>query len=58
MAWDFSTDAAFQEQLDWMAAFVREDIWPLETLDLPLAALDRALAPLKEQVKARVLAAA
>jgi acyl-CoA dehydrogenase len=58
VAWDFSTDPAFQEQLDWMAAFVRDEIWPLETLDLPLDALDRALAPLQEQVKAQGLWAA
>jgi len=32
MAWDFSTDPDFQEQLDWMAQFVRAEIWPLETL--------------------------
>ena len=32
MAWDFSTEPEFQEQLDWMAQFVREEIWPLETL--------------------------
>ena len=32
MSWDFSTDPEFQEQLDWMAAFVREEIWPLEAI--------------------------
>ena len=47
MAWDFSTDPEFQEQLDWMTAFVREEIWPLETLDLDADALDRAIAPLE-----------
>ena len=31
MAWDFSTDPEFQEQLDWMREFVREEIWPIET---------------------------
>ena len=31
MAWDFSTDPEFQEHLDWMAQFVREEIWPMET---------------------------
>ena len=51
MAWEFSTEPEFQEQLDWMADFVREEIWPLETLDLDVDALDRAIAPLKEQVK-------
>jgi acyl-CoA dehydrogenase len=60
MAWDFSTDPAFQEQLDWMAQFVRDEIWPLETLveDLDQAALDRIYAPLQQQVKDRGLWAA
>ena len=34
MAWDFSTEPEFQEQLDWMRDFVREEIWPIETLNL------------------------
>jgi acyl-CoA dehydrogenase len=60
MAWDFSTEPAFQEQLDWMRAFVREEIWPLETVagDMTREQLDRAYAPLLEQVKARGLWAA
>ncbi|MEA2148503.1 MAG: acyl-CoA dehydrogenase, partial [Solirubrobacteraceae bacterium] len=58
MAWDFSTEPEFQSQLDWMAAFVREEIWPLETLDLDQAQLDRALAPLQAQVRERGLWAA
>ncbi len=32
MAWDFSTEPEFQQQLDWMRAFVREEIWPVETI--------------------------
>ena len=32
MSWDFSTDPDFQEQLDWMSEFVREEIWPLEAI--------------------------
>ena len=32
MAWDFRTDPEFQEQLDWMHAFVRQEIWPLEAI--------------------------
>jgi acyl-CoA dehydrogenase len=58
VTWDFSTDPSFQEQLDWMRDFVREEIWPLETLDLGLDELERVLAPLKEQVKERELWAA
>jgi acyl-CoA dehydrogenase len=58
--WDFSTDAEFQAQLDWMSAFVRAQIWPLETLvdDLGWDGLTRAIAPLQEEVKARGLWAA
>src|SRR5881275_70317 len=60
MAWDFSTDPAFQEQLDWMAQFVRDEIWPLETLieELDQPALDRIYEPLQQQVKERDLWAA
>jgi len=60
MAWDFSTEPEFQEQLDWMRVFVREEIWPLETVidELDQPALDRIYAPLQEQVKARGLWAA
>src|SRR6476619_5916970 len=60
MAWDFSTDPDFQEQLDWMARFVRAEIWPLETLveELDRAALDRIYEPLQQQVKERGLWAA
>jgi acyl-CoA dehydrogenase len=58
MAWDFSTEPEFQQQLDWMREFVREEIWPLETLDLEQEQIDRAFAPLQEQVKERGLWAA
>ncbi len=60
MAWDFSTEPEFEAKLDWMRAFVREEIWPLETIvgDLDQAALDRIYAPLQEQVKERGLWAA
>src|SRR3954462_7032344 len=60
MAWDFSTEPEFEEQLEWMRAFVREEIWPIEPVasDLDQAALDRIYAPLQEQVKRRGLWAA
>jgi acyl-CoA dehydrogenase len=58
MAWDFSTEPEFQEHLDWMREFVREEIWPIETLDLDVDQLDRAMEPLREQVKERGLWAA
>lgn len=58
MAWDFSTEPEFEEQLEWMRGFVRDEITPLETLDLDDATLRAVMAPLKEQVKARGLWAA
>jgi acyl-CoA dehydrogenase len=58
MAWDFSTEPEFQQKLDWMRDFVREEIWPLETLDLDVGQLDRAMAPLQERVKEQELWAA
>src|ERR687885_405880 len=60
MAWDFSTDPEFQQQLDWMTQFVRDEIWPIETLvsELDQAALDRIYEPLQQQVKERGLWAA
>ena len=58
MAWDFSTEPEFQEHLDWMREFVRDEIWPLETLDLDQQQIDRAFEPLQEQVKERGLWAA
>ena len=30
MAWDFETDPEFQKQLDWVDAFVREEVEPLD----------------------------
>src|SRR4051795_13424528 len=58
MAWDFSTEPEFQEKLDWMREVVRDQIWPLETLALDYDQLQRALAPLQEEVKERGLWAA
>jgi acyl-CoA dehydrogenase len=60
MAWEFSTEPEFQQQLDWMEGFVREQLWPLETLldELGWEGLMRAVKPLQEKVKARGLWAA
>jgi acyl-CoA dehydrogenase len=60
VAWDFSTDAEFQSKLDWMAAFVRQEIWPLETLlhELEWEGLMRAIRPLQEEVRRQALWAA
>jgi acyl-CoA dehydrogenase len=58
--WDFSTDPAFQEELDWMRDFVRAEVWPLETIveELGEDGFRRAIAPLQEQVRERGLWAA
>ena len=60
MAWDFSTDPEFEEQLEWMRAFVREEIWPIEPIvhDISQDQLDRIYAPLQARVKERGLWAA
>jgi len=60
VAWDFSTDPEFEEHLEWMRAFVREEIWPIETIESEIgqAELDRIYAPLQERVKERGLWAA
>ena len=60
MSWDFSTEPQFAAKLDWMRDFVREEIWPLETIfdQLDQPALDRFYAPLQERVKGQELWAA
>jgi acyl-CoA dehydrogenase len=60
MAWDFSTDPEFQEQLDWMRDLVRDEVWPIETIfdELGEDGFRRAIAPLQERVKERGLWAA
>ena len=43
MAWDFETDPEFQEQLDWMDDFVRNEVQPLDlVLDDPYDKSDAA----------------
>jgi acyl-CoA dehydrogenase len=60
MAWDFSTDPEFQEQLDWVQKFCEEELEPLE-LVFPGASRSRdpkmkeLVDPLKQQVKDRGL---
>jgi acyl-CoA dehydrogenase len=53
MSWDFSTDPETQAELDWMREFVREEIFPLETLDIDWHGYRKLIAPLQEQVKER-----
>ena len=55
MAWDFSTEPEFEEQLAWMRQFVRDEIIPLETLDLSHERMLEAVRPLQAEVKGRDL---
>ena len=58
MAWDFSTEPEFEAKLAWMRGFVREEVFPLETLELSYDESLRFVRPLQEQVKAQGLWAA
>ena len=60
MGWDFATEPEYAAKLEWAREFVRENIWPLETLagELGQEALDRAYAPLQEEVRRQGLWAA
>lgn len=51
MAWDFSTEPEFEEKLAWMRDFVRENVYPLETLEMDWRTFWRVIEPLKAQVK-------
>jgi acyl-CoA dehydrogenase len=56
MAWDFETDPAFQEQLDWIDQFVRTEIEPLDLLwpDKPFHPLEGTLRTIVDPLKQRV----
>ncbi len=58
MAWDFQTEPEFEAKLEWMRTFVREEIMPLEVLDLSAEQFRRAVRPLQDEVKAQGLWAA
>jgi acyl-CoA dehydrogenase len=54
MAWDFETDPDFQEKLDWIDAFMKEEIDPLSALGMAghgRRARDRLIRPLQQRVK-------
>ena len=60
MVWDFETDPEFQEELDWIDEFVREEIEPLDFVlgnpyDLTCEKRAKVIPPLQERVKARGL---
>ena len=62
MAWDFSTDPEFQEKLDWIDEFVREEVEPLDLAFSSHIVYDRThpvhrevIPKLQEEVKKRDL---
>src|SRR4249920_1807896 len=60
MAWDFETDPEYQEELDWVADFVKEEVEPLGFLiahgyDMNDPVRNELIPPLQEKVKARGL---
>lgn len=58
MAWDFETEPEFEEKLAWMRAFVREEVFPIETLRLSYDQVATLIKPLQDEVRARGLWAA
>ena len=60
MAWDFETEPEFQKELDWVDAFVREEIEPLDyVIDNPYDLADDTrnalIKPLQAEVRERKL---
>jgi acyl-CoA dehydrogenase len=57
MAWDFETDSEYQEKLDWVDRFVREEVEPLDYAfpHLQYVPLDdrrrKVIGPLKDEVR-------
>jgi acyl-CoA dehydrogenase len=51
MAWDFSTEPEFEAKLEWMRGFVRDEIFPLETLDLDHDTFLKVVRPIQQQVR-------
>jgi acyl-CoA dehydrogenase len=58
MAWDFSTEPEFERKLDWIRDFIRDEIMPLETLDLDWRTFRRLIPELGARVKEQGLWAA
>ena len=60
MAWDFETDPHFQQELDWIEAFTRNEIEPLDHVlgnhyDLQAPGFARLVRPLQAKVRERGL---
>jgi acyl-CoA dehydrogenase len=58
LAWDFSTEPEFEEKLAWMRQFVRDEVFPIETLELTYDQVLTLIRPLQEEVKRQGLWAA
>jgi acyl-CoA dehydrogenase len=55
MSWDFSTEPEFEAKLEWMRAFMRDEVYPLEVLETDEAGFTRAIRPLQAEVKRQKL---
>jgi acyl-CoA dehydrogenase len=60
MSWDFETDTEFQAELDWVDAFMTEEVEPVDHLithawDMADPVRNRLIPPLQEKVRARGL---
>src|SRR3984957_12002491 len=58
MAWDFETDPEFQKKLDWIEAFMEEEVEPVSHLGMAAwgsAGRARFIKPLQDKVKAEGL---
>ena len=63
MAWDFETEPEFQEKLEWMDEFVRDEVEPMDLIwnhsgdvfDTKHPATRAVIAPLQDEVKKRDL---
>src|SRR4030081_3401821 len=51
MTWDFSTEPEFEEKLEWMRGFMRDEVYPLEVLETDDVGFMRAIRPLQQEVK-------
>ena len=57
--WSFETDPEFQRELDWISAFIREHVEPLDHIlpsqwNIEHEGFQRRVRPLQAQVKARL----
>ena len=58
MSWDFSTEPEFEAKLAWAREFVRDEVLPLETLELDHRTFRRLAEPLRAEVRRQELWAA